>query len=189
MGVCSRNRNASLTGSATPESDFEFELPSKNWMGQQVGQLKTEIFAAGIGIHRWAWAGAWATGDSRRNVWCGAVRYGMSNVYLPVIKFENDLNFTSEYSKLVLTLSFAASLRLVSLFFFVFCCQLPTRNPSSWAPFPSFRCSTHGHIHGSNPADWRFVFYLQLIDARLPSNSQQQPHKMAKIKRNNKLVE
>jgi len=78
-------------------------------------------------LHRWAWAGAWATGDSRRNVWCGAVRYGMSNVYLPVIKFENDLNFTSEYSKLVLTLSFAASLRLVSLFFF--CFLLPIAHP------------------------------------------------------------
>ncbi|XP_037727332.1 uncharacterized protein LOC119558158 isoform X2 [Drosophila subpulchrella] len=26
-------------------------------------------------------------------------------------------------------------------------------------------------IHGSNAADWRFVFYLQLIDARLPSGN------------------
>jgi len=49
------------------------------------------------------------TVDSQADGMSGAAWSGMSNVYLPVIKFENDLNFTSEYFKLVLTLSFAAS--------------------------------------------------------------------------------
>lgn len=46
-------------------------------------------------------AAAAATGDKAG----GSASSGMSNVYLSVIKFENDLNFTSEYLELDLTLS------------------------------------------------------------------------------------
>ncbi|KAI8034760.1 hypothetical protein M5D96_012424, partial [Drosophila gunungcola] len=46
----------------------------------------------------------------------------------------------------------------------------PPRNPPS-APRRPLAIDRPWAKHGSNPADWRFVFYLQLIDARLPSNN------------------